>query len=172
MFTGSVLPTVVHHWQNLVNYLFIFFSKLVPFANSINTATPCMFWAIIEWLTEHRRDNSLTYGTSHYKRKLGSSMEHYMCECVCMYACVCVCVQTVCLFFTYLNMFILSFLIYCPHVSTGCTIGYSHLNKFLFWITETGNIKIMYEYDYKIPHKKIKQLEILKQGISLVIIVT
>ncbi len=29
----------------------------------------------------------------------------------------------------------------------------------------------MYEYDYKIPHKK-KQLEILKQGINLVIIVT
>ncbi len=64
--------------------------------------TPCMFWAIIEWLTEHRRDNSLTYGTSHYKRKLGSSMEHIICVSVCVCMHVCACVSKLCACFSHI----------------------------------------------------------------------
>ncbi len=84
MFTGSVLPTVVcSSLTKFGKYIFLSFSaSWIP--SQIQLIQPLLACFELS-LTEHRRDNSLTYGTSHYKRKLDSSMEHIcVSECVCM----------------------------------------------------------------------------------------
>ncbi len=72
-------------------FIFLSFSASW-FPSQIQLIQPLLACFELSYNWQHRRDNNLTYGTSHYKRKLGSSME-YICVSVCVsvYACMCVC---------------------------------------------------------------------------------